>query len=99
MSAGVAVRSRTIHRAYLALEAGPVPGGSTPLGREYCLSNSSVSYWPRRQNSAGGTRRYPESMVVPLPDMVHNKCQVRAAIRLELSAMANGTNGTGVRVA
>ena len=41
-------------------------------------------------------------MVVPPPDMVHNKCQVRAAIRLELSAMANGTNGTngtGVRVA
>ena len=38
-------------------------------------------------------------MVVPPPDMVHNKCQVRAAIRVELSAMANGTNGTGLRVA
>jgi hypothetical protein len=38
-------------------------------------------------------------MVVPPPHMVHNKCQVRAAIRVELSAMANGTNGTGLRVA
>ena len=38
-------------------------------------------------------------MVVPPPHMVHNKCQVRAAIRVEVSAMANGTNGTGLRVA